>query len=69
MKTQFVILIVAMVLVQMFSQSDATFWEGLWNGIKSVVGKRGLKNLDFDDLSEPEMSDADLNRFLRELMR
>uniref|UniRef100_T1E6X5 CYLIP-Uro-1 n=1 Tax=Urodacus manicatus TaxID=1330407 RepID=T1E6X5_UROMN len=68
MKAQFVILVVALILFQMFSQSDA-FLEGLWNGIKSVFGKRGLKNLDnLDELFDGEISDADI-KFLRELMR
>uniref|UniRef100_A0A1V1WC73 Putative NDBP n=1 Tax=Superstitionia donensis TaxID=311983 RepID=A0A1V1WC73_9SCOR len=74
MKTQLVFLIVALVLVQMFSGSDAEgFWGKLWSGVKSaassILGKRGLKNIDqYDDFYEPDLSAADL-KLLQELFR
>uniref|UniRef100_A0A1V1WBL7 Putative NDBP n=1 Tax=Superstitionia donensis TaxID=311983 RepID=A0A1V1WBL7_9SCOR len=72
MKTQFVILIVALVLMQMFAESEAIFG-AIWNGIKSLFGKRGLRDLDlddnmFDDMYEPELSAADL-KMLQDLFR
>uniref|UniRef100_A0A1V1WC01 Putative NDBP n=1 Tax=Superstitionia donensis TaxID=311983 RepID=A0A1V1WC01_9SCOR len=73
MKSQLVVLIVALVFMQMFSESEAGFWGNVWEGIKSVgknlLGKRGLRNMDqFDDLYEPDLSPADL-KFLQELLR
>uniref|UniRef100_A0A1V1WBL3 Putative NDBP n=1 Tax=Superstitionia donensis TaxID=311983 RepID=A0A1V1WBL3_9SCOR len=73
MKTQFVILIVALVFMQMFSESEAGFWGDVWSGIKTVgknlLGKRGLKKLDqYDDMYEPDLDAADLE-FLKELLR
>nr|I0DEB4.1 RecName: Full=Amphipathic peptide CT2; Short=VmCT2; AltName: Full=Non-disulfide-bridged peptide 4.14; Short=NDBP-4.14; AltName: Full=Non-disulfide-bridged peptide 5.14; Short=NDBP-5.14; Flags: Precursor [Vaejovis smithi]AFH87945.1 CT2 precursor [Vaejovis mexicanus] len=69
MKTQFVILIVAVVLLQLIANSEA-FLSTLWNAAKSIFGKRGLRNLDNldDDIFEPEMSEADL-RYLQDLLR
>nr|I0DEB3.1 RecName: Full=Amphipathic peptide VmCT1; Short=CT1; AltName: Full=Non-disulfide-bridged peptide 4.13; Short=NDBP-4.13; AltName: Full=Non-disulfide-bridged peptide 5.13; Short=NDBP-5.13; Flags: Precursor [Vaejovis smithi]AFH87944.1 CT1 precursor [Vaejovis mexicanus] len=68
MKTQFVILIVAVVLLQLISHSEA-FLGALWNVAKSVFGKRGLRNFDdLDDTFEPEMSEADL-KYLQDLLR
>uniref|UniRef100_A0A1V1WBK9 Putative NDBP n=1 Tax=Superstitionia donensis TaxID=311983 RepID=A0A1V1WBK9_9SCOR len=74
MKTQFLVLIVALVFTQIFSEAEAAgFWGKLWEGVKSVgkslLGKRGLRNVDqFDDLYEPDLSPADL-KFLQELLR
>uniref|UniRef100_T1E7M2 CYLIP-Cer-3 n=1 Tax=Cercophonius squama TaxID=1330404 RepID=T1E7M2_9SCOR len=68
MKTQFIILVLAVVLLQMFSQTDA-FLSGIWNAVKGILGKRGVRNLDqFDDIFEPDMSDADM-RVLQQLYR
>nr|Q8MMJ7.1 RecName: Full=Cytotoxic linear peptide IsCT; AltName: Full=Non-disulfide-bridged peptide 4.1; Short=NDBP-4.1; AltName: Full=Non-disulfide-bridged peptide 5.2; Short=NDBP-5.2; Contains: RecName: Full=Cytotoxic linear peptide IsCTf; Flags: Precursor [Opisthacanthus madagascariensis]AAM76913.1 cytotoxic linear peptide IsCT1 precursor [Opisthacanthus madagascariensis] len=68
MKTQFAILLVALVLFQMFAQSDAILGK-IWEGIKSLFGKRGLSDLDgLDELFDGEISKADRD-FLRELMR
>nr|Q8MTX2.1 RecName: Full=Cytotoxic linear peptide IsCT2; AltName: Full=Non-disulfide-bridged peptide 4.2; Short=NDBP-4.2; AltName: Full=Non-disulfide-bridged peptide 5.3; Short=NDBP-5.3; Contains: RecName: Full=Cytotoxic linear peptide IsCT2f; Flags: Precursor [Opisthacanthus madagascariensis]AAL12486.1 anti-microbial linear peptide IsCT2 precursor [Opisthacanthus madagascariensis] len=71
MKTQFAILLVALVLFQMFAQSEAIFG-AIWNGIKSLFGRRALNNdLDLDGLDElfdGEISQADVD-FLKELMR
>uniref|UniRef100_P0DRH4 Antimicrobial peptide VpCT2 n=1 Tax=Mesomexovis punctatus TaxID=1532993 RepID=NDBT2_MESPU len=71
MKTQLVVLIVALVFMQLFAQSEA-FWSTIWNAAKSLIGKRGLRNLDdldqFDDSFEPELSEADL-KYLEDLLR
>nr|AOF40228.1 venom peptide HtAMP3 [Hadogenes troglodytes] len=68
MKTQFVVLLVALVLLQMFAQSEA-IWGALLSGVADLLGKRGLKNLDdFDDIFDDDLSSADLE-FLKQLMR
>uniref|UniRef100_T1DEI3 CYLIP-Cer-1 n=1 Tax=Cercophonius squama TaxID=1330404 RepID=T1DEI3_9SCOR len=68
MKTQFIILVLAVVFLQMFSQTDA-FLSTVWNAVKGIFGKRGVRNLDqFDHLFEPDMSDADM-RYLKQLFR
>nr|P0DJ03.1 RecName: Full=Peptide Hp1035; AltName: Full=Non-disulfide-bridged peptide 5.10; Short=NDBP-5.10; Flags: Precursor [Heterometrus petersii] len=70
MKTQFVILLVALVLFQMFAQSEAIF-SAIGGFLKSIFGKRGLQDLDMDDLDQlfdGEISQADIN-FLNQLMR
>nr|L0GAZ8.1 RecName: Full=Antimicrobial peptide UyCT5; Short=CT5; AltName: Full=Non-disulfide-bridged peptide 4.18; Short=NDBP-4.18; AltName: Full=Non-disulfide-bridged peptide 5.20; Short=NDBP-5.20; Flags: Precursor [Urodacus yaschenkoi]AGA82756.1 antimicrobial peptide CT5-NDBP-5.16 precursor [Urodacus yaschenkoi] len=68
MKNQFAILLLAVVFLQLISQSDA-IWSAIWSGIKGLLGKRGLKNADrLDELFDGDISDADLD-FLRELMR
>uniref|UniRef100_T1DMR8 CYLIP-Uro-4 n=1 Tax=Urodacus manicatus TaxID=1330407 RepID=T1DMR8_UROMN len=68
MKNQFVLLLLAIVFLQLISQSDA-FFSALLSGIKSLFGKRGLENMDkFDELFDGKLSDADLD-FLRELTR
>nr|P0DME6.1 RecName: Full=Peptide Hp1036; Flags: Precursor [Heterometrus petersii] len=67
MKTQFAILLITLVLFQMFSQSDAILGK-IWEGIKSIFGKRGLNDLsDLDELFDGEISEADVD-FLREIM-
>nr|R4JJN6.1 RecName: Full=Pantinin-3; AltName: Full=Non-disulfide-bridged peptide 4.22; Short=NDBP-4.22; AltName: Full=Non-disulfide-bridged peptide 5.23; Short=NDBP-5.23; Flags: Precursor [Pandinus imperator]AGK88382.1 pantinin 3 [Pandinus imperator] len=67
MKTQFAILLIALVLFQLLSQSDA-FLSTIWNGIKSLLGRRGLNELDnLDELFDGEISQADID-FLKELM-
>uniref|UniRef100_P0DRH3 Antimicrobial peptide VpCT1 n=1 Tax=Mesomexovis punctatus TaxID=1532993 RepID=NDBT1_MESPU len=70
MKNQFAVLLVALVLLQLFSQSEA-FWSTLLSIGKSLLGKRGLRNFDLeqmDDTYEPELSEADL-RYLQDLLR
>nr|H2CYR5.1 RecName: Full=Cytotoxic linear peptide; Flags: Precursor [Pandinus cavimanus]AEX09223.1 cytotoxic linear peptide precursor [Pandinus cavimanus] len=67
MKTQFAILLIALVLFQMFSQSEA-FLGGLWKAMSNLLGKRGLNELDdLDELFDGEISQADID-FLKELM-
>uniref|UniRef100_P0DRH6 Antimicrobial peptide VpCT4 n=1 Tax=Mesomexovis punctatus TaxID=1532993 RepID=NDBT4_MESPU len=71
MKTQFVILIVAIVILQLISQSEALWGAllGLGSTLLSKLGKRGVQNMDqFDDIFEPELSEADL-RYLQDLLR
>nr|API81326.1 toxin protein [Hemiscorpius lepturus] len=66
MKTQLAILLISLFLFQMFSQSDA-FLGGL---LSSIFGKRALNDLDdLDELFDEEMSNADLEDLLREMMR
>nr|I0DEB5.1 RecName: Full=Amphipathic peptide CT1; Short=VsCT1; AltName: Full=Non-disulfide-bridged peptide 5.11; Short=NDBP-5.11; Flags: Precursor [Mesomexovis subcristatus]AFH87946.1 CT1 precursor [Mesomexovis subcristatus] len=68
MKTQIVILIVAVLFLQLVSQSDA-FLKGIIDTVSNWLGKRGLKNLDqYNDLFDGEISDADI-KFLKDLMR
>nr|R4JQZ0.1 RecName: Full=Pantinin-2; AltName: Full=Non-disulfide-bridged peptide 4.21; Short=NDBP-4.21; AltName: Full=Non-disulfide-bridged peptide 5.22; Short=NDBP-5.22; Flags: Precursor [Pandinus imperator]AGK88381.1 pantinin 2 [Pandinus imperator] len=68
MKAQFAILLITLVLFQMFSQSEAIFG-AIWKGISSLLGKRGLNNLnDFDELFDGEITKADLD-FMREIMK
>uniref|UniRef100_P0DRH5 Antimicrobial peptide VpCT3 n=1 Tax=Mesomexovis punctatus TaxID=1532993 RepID=NDBT3_MESPU len=68
MKTQIVILIVAVLVLQLVSQSDA-FLQGIIDTVGKWLGKRGLKNLDqYNDLFDGEISDADI-KFLQDLMR
>nr|P0DME8.1 RecName: Full=Peptide Hp1239; Flags: Precursor [Heterometrus petersii] len=67
MKTQFTVLLITLVLFQMLSQSEAIL-SYLWNGIKSIFGKRGLSDLsDLDELFDGEITKADLD-LLREIM-
>nr|P0DJO3.1 RecName: Full=Amphipathic peptide CT1; Short=StCT1; AltName: Full=Non-disulfide-bridged peptide 4.8; Short=NDBP-4.8; AltName: Full=Non-disulfide-bridged peptide 5.16; Short=NDBP-5.16; Flags: Precursor [Scorpiops tibetanus] len=74
MKTQIVILFISMIMLQMFVQIEGGFWGSLWEGVKSVVGKRGLRNLDdlddldLDHLFDSDVSDADL-RLLKQMFR
>uniref|UniRef100_A0A1W7RAZ2 Antimicrobial peptide n=1 Tax=Hadrurus spadix TaxID=141984 RepID=A0A1W7RAZ2_9SCOR len=71
MKTQFVVLMVAIVFLQLLSQSEA-FITGLLNTLSNMFGKRDLRNLDldqFDDMfDQPEISAADM-KFLQDLLR
>nr|I0DEB6.1 RecName: Full=Amphipathic peptide CT2; Short=VsCT2; AltName: Full=Non-disulfide-bridged peptide 5.12; Short=NDBP-5.12; Flags: Precursor [Mesomexovis subcristatus]AFH87947.1 CT2 precursor [Mesomexovis subcristatus] len=68
MKTQIVILIVAVLFLQLVSQSDA-FLKGIIDTVSKLFGKRGLKNLDqYNDLFDGEISDADI-KYLQDLMR
>uniref|UniRef100_C5J886 Amphipathic peptide OcyC1 n=1 Tax=Opisthacanthus cayaporum TaxID=573324 RepID=NDB4S_OPICY len=68
MKAQLCILLIALVLFQTFSQSDAIL-SAIWSGIKSLFGRRGLNDLDdLDELFDGEISQADVD-FLNELMR
>nr|P0C8W2.1 RecName: Full=Non-disulfide-bridged peptide 5.6; Short=NDBP-5.6; Flags: Precursor [Hadrurus gertschi] len=68
MKTQVIIFIMAVVFLQLLSQSEAFIFDLL----KKLVGKRELRNIDldqFDDMfDEPEISAADM-RFLQELLK
>uniref|UniRef100_T1DPA6 CYLIP-Uro-3 n=1 Tax=Urodacus manicatus TaxID=1330407 RepID=T1DPA6_UROMN len=60
MKTQLAFLAIAVILMQMFAQTEGGFWGKLWEGVKSAIGKRGLRNLDqVDDLFDSDLSDAD----------
>nr|UGN74581.1 La52 [Liocheles australasiae] len=70
MKAQIVLLVITVVLMQMFAQSEAGFWGKLWEGVKSAIGKRGLRNLDqFDDeLFDSDLSDADA-KLLKEIFK
>uniref|UniRef100_A0A224XGG9 Putative Non Disulfide Bridge Peptide n=1 Tax=Megacormus gertschi TaxID=1843536 RepID=A0A224XGG9_9SCOR len=61
MKSQFAILVITVILMQMLVQTEADIWGSIWNGVKSVLGKRGLKKLDqLDDGFDSDLSDADL---------
>nr|P0DJO4.1 RecName: Full=Amphipathic peptide CT2; Short=StCT2; AltName: Full=Non-disulfide-bridged peptide 4.15; Short=NDBP-4.15; AltName: Full=Non-disulfide-bridged peptide 5.17; Short=NDBP-5.17; Flags: Precursor [Scorpiops tibetanus] len=61
MKTQFAVLIISMILMQMLVQTEAGFWGKLWEGVKSAIGKRSLRNQDqFDNMFDSDLSDADL---------
>nr|API81367.1 venom toxin [Hemiscorpius lepturus] len=71
MKTQFAILVITVILMQTFVQTEAGFFGNLWEGIKgaakSLLGKRGLRNLDqLDDLNDFDLSDADV-KLLKEM--
>uniref|UniRef100_A0A1W7RB07 Antimicrobial peptide n=1 Tax=Hadrurus spadix TaxID=141984 RepID=A0A1W7RB07_9SCOR len=71
MKTQFIVLMVAIVFLQFLSQSEAFLGEMI-NGLVKLIGKRDLRNLDFnqfDDMfDQPEISAADM-KFLQDLLR
>nr|API81364.1 venom toxin [Hemiscorpius lepturus] len=67
MKTQFAILVITVILMQTFVQTEAGFLGNLWEGVKSIFGKRGLRNLDqLDDLYDFDLSDADV-KLLKEM--
>uniref|UniRef100_A0A1W7RB20 Antimicrobial peptide n=1 Tax=Hadrurus spadix TaxID=141984 RepID=A0A1W7RB20_9SCOR len=70
MKTQFVVLMVAIVFLQLLSQSEAIV--GLVSTLMKLFGKRDLRNLDFDQFDDmfdqPEISAADM-KFLQDLLR
>nr|AOF40239.1 venom peptide HtAMP14 [Hadogenes troglodytes] len=72
MKTQVVILLISMIMMQVLVPTEGGFWGSLWEGVKSVIGKRGLRNLedldDSDDLFDSDVSDADL-RLLKQMFR
>nr|AOF40227.1 venom peptide HtAMP2 [Hadogenes troglodytes] len=68
MRTQLAVLLVALVLLRMIAQSEA-LWGEIWNTVKGLIGKRGLRNLDdLDDVFDDDLSAADLE-FLKQLMR
>uniref|UniRef100_A0A1W7RB19 Antimicrobial peptide n=1 Tax=Hadrurus spadix TaxID=141984 RepID=A0A1W7RB19_9SCOR len=70
MKTQFIVLMVAIVFLQLLSQSEAIL--GLVSTLLNLFGKRDLRNLDFDQFDDmfdqPEISAADM-KFLQDLLR
>nr|AOF40242.1 venom peptide HtAMP17 [Hadogenes troglodytes] len=69
MKAQFAVLIISMMLLQLIVQTESGFLGNLWEGIKSALGKRGLRNSDdFQDFLDFDISDADL-RMLRNMFR
>uniref|UniRef100_A0A1V1WBL6 Putative NDBP n=1 Tax=Superstitionia donensis TaxID=311983 RepID=A0A1V1WBL6_9SCOR len=76
MKTQLVILAVALVYMQVFTESDAYFWTYTFpkhlftrTPSPSLLGKSKLRNWDqFNDLYESDLSSADL-KFLQKLLR
>nr|AOF40243.1 venom peptide HtAMP18 [Hadogenes troglodytes] len=69
MKAQFAILVISMMLLQLIVQTESGFLGNLWEGIKTALGKRGLRNLDdFQDFLDSDTSDADL-RMLRDMFR
>nr|P0C8W1.1 RecName: Full=Non-disulfide-bridged peptide 5.5; Short=NDBP-5.5; Flags: Precursor [Hadrurus gertschi] len=71
MKTQFIVLIVAIVFLQLLSQSEAIF-SAIAGLLSNLLGKRDLRHLDldqFDDMfDQPEISAADM-KFLQDLLR
>uniref|UniRef100_A0A1W7RB05 Antimicrobial peptide n=1 Tax=Hadrurus spadix TaxID=141984 RepID=A0A1W7RB05_9SCOR len=71
MKTQFVVLLVAIVFLQLLSQSEAMIG-AMIGALANLLGKRDLRNLDldqFDDMfDQPEISAADM-KFLQDLLR
>uniref|UniRef100_A0A224X3H3 Putative Non Disulfide Bridge Peptide n=1 Tax=Megacormus gertschi TaxID=1843536 RepID=A0A224X3H3_9SCOR len=55
--------------MQMLVQTEADIWGSIWNGVKSVLGKRGLKKLDqLDDGFDSDLSDADL-KLLKQMFK
>nr|AOF40238.1 venom peptide HtAMP13 [Hadogenes troglodytes] len=69
MKAQFAILVISMMLLQLIVQTESGFLGNLWEGIKTALGKRGLRNLDdFQDFLDSDTSDADL-RTLGDMFR
>uniref|UniRef100_C5J887 Amphipathic peptide OcyC2 n=1 Tax=Opisthacanthus cayaporum TaxID=573324 RepID=NDB4T_OPICY len=69
MKTQFAILMIAVVLMQMLVQTEGGILGKIWEGVKSLIGKRGLKKLDqLDDTFDSDLSDADV-KLLREMFK
>nr|AOF40233.1 venom peptide HtAMP8 [Hadogenes troglodytes] len=70
MKSQFVILVISVILMQMLVQTEGGILGNIWEGVKSLFGKRGLRNLDqLDDLfDDSDLSDADL-RLMRQMFK
>nr|R4JNJ5.1 RecName: Full=Pantinin-1; AltName: Full=Non-disulfide-bridged peptide 4.20; Short=NDBP-4.20; AltName: Full=Non-disulfide-bridged peptide 5.21; Short=NDBP-5.21; Flags: Precursor [Pandinus imperator]AGK88380.1 pantinin 1 [Pandinus imperator] len=69
MKTQFVILMITVILMQMLVQTEGGILGKLWEGFKSIVGKRGLNDRDqLDDLFDSDLSDADI-KLLKEMFK
>uniref|UniRef100_A0A224X8J5 Putative Non Disulfide Bridge Peptide n=1 Tax=Megacormus gertschi TaxID=1843536 RepID=A0A224X8J5_9SCOR len=69
MKSQFAILVITVILMQMLVHTEANIWGTIWSGVKSIFGKRGLRNLDqLDDVFDSDLSDADL-KLLKQMFK